>query len=563
MIDCKSSVERSRVVVVDWHDECYNDMPYTAVSHTYGMEVYDVFDCACAAEYIGTRQTSKPRSSRPICPGHASTSNGDNPYVRVVKDILGMCQVLWEKGGAQYVWHDGVCIAQHDQEEVDETIKHMGWIYSTAKDTIIFLHYVGTPMAPISHNPLQSGSRWHTRVWTIQEAAVSQRRRYCICMGFSSIFHCNSFEDLERELACWHDESSSQVVVVEEAEFRILVFELAELLGRLMNDFLSQSKGMAPPDLACMWVICIEGLIGRLRMSCTLFPTLLTALELCGLSESKHKGDRISSITTLAGLKNFVVPKSGDIFELSTIEFFKSQGQAGLATALFVGNLEEHRRPQPWKHSWLPDLTNPLASCDIRRPETFLHVAQLRTEEGSRIVDQAIQSDLVGIRLEVLPHPEANLELTGLWGFIKVNFNWIRHNEPSKNRISDGDNVIMDVYEEASIYTTFVPGFHTEDNQLGWMVASRKNRVEEPFTMAVLAFPAFKIVTYFSRAHETIMQRVEDYIQGPRSILIKPIQDATDVYQCIGRFFMSCHLRRILATSLKSSITICKRLVIV
>lgn len=197
VIDCKSTMEAKKVVLRDWHDASVRG--YTTVSHTFfGMDdVYTVFNCECASNCLA----EVPRCSREPCPGH------NERHWKTVGDILNMCEILMV-AGADYAWHDGVCIAQHDRAEVEESMNHMGWIYAFAKETVIFLHYVGNPIAPIRGDPHpvtgDYGSRWHTRVWTIQEAAISTRRRYCVRVGGRDMRKCESFQEFDDEIADWY-----------------------------------------------------------------------------------------------------------------------------------------------------------------------------------------------------------------------------------------------------------------------------------------------------------------------------------------------------------------------
>eukprot|EP00250_Pteridium_aquilinum_P012364 c20681_g1_i1 orf=222-833(+) len=137
LIDCKSTCEEEQVVLVGYDRDDDQQQCSSAISHTYGMDVYGVFDCECTSKCLA----NVPRCSGKPCPQHLESTD---PRNRVVKDILNMCAILWE-AGVEYAWHDGVCIAQHNPEEVDDAIKHMGWIYAHARETIVFLHYVGTP----------------------------------------------------------------------------------------------------------------------------------------------------------------------------------------------------------------------------------------------------------------------------------------------------------------------------------------------------------------------------------------------------------------------------------
>ncbi|KAI5054860.1 hypothetical protein GOP47_0030005 [Adiantum capillus-veneris] len=381
VIDCKSTLMaqgKQLVLRSDWHGD------YTAVSHTFGMEVYSVFNCECTSSCLGAGPA--PRYSTHPCPGVH-----DQKHWQIVEDILKMCHILMA-AGAEYVWHDGVCIAQHDEAEVVDSIKHMGYIYANAKETVIFMHYVGSPMAPIRHDPHpvtgDFGSRWHTRVWTIQEAAVSTRRRYCVRVGDrGNLGQCKSWQELEGEIADWYKDESS-IAVIDEDEYWSLLVKLNGVSGSLLEDAYKQGEPIHHAK-AKQWLTCLSRCIETMLNICVLFPTIDLVLSACSQRDSKHEGDRINSILALAGLRDFVVPKDpGHDMESWTMEFFKRQGQQGLAMAVFSVNylipnrelsqlsslfacrrLRSLRKLRAGKsYSWVPDLSKTLISSSHGSP---------------------------------------------------------------------------------------------------------------------------------------------------------------------------------------------------
>ncbi|MCO5610187.1 hypothetical protein L7F22_064423 [Adiantum nelumboides] len=241
LIDCKSSVQQGQVILVDLSEE----MGYTALSHTYGMGVYEVFDCPCASDYRGAY---KPRCNPALnccaMQGGEQTSEtsdvkvDDLTHKKVVGHILRMCETLLQNGLAtNYIWHDGVCIAQFDASEVQQTIEHMGWIYANAFETVIFLQYAGAPMAPIRPDG-DLVARWHTRVWTLQEAVLSPARRYCVRLGHNLIGddgikkRGQTFAEFKANLAAWYEEETSTVCVLEEKRFLALVVVLMQAMPK-------------------------------------------------------------------------------------------------------------------------------------------------------------------------------------------------------------------------------------------------------------------------------------------------------------------------------------------
>ncbi|MCO5585874.1 hypothetical protein L7F22_039807 [Adiantum nelumboides] len=210
VIDIQAKCQIRTVVLMDYRHGEVLKVGFSAISHTYGMEVYDIFNCQCTTKVSSVYMN--PRCLVGPCP-HDSTVSVERSRTRdrVVNDILGMCENLC-KAGVEYAWHDGVCICQHDDAEVMEMIKCMGWVYAYAKETIIFLHYVGKPMEPIGPGDGVNEliCRWHTRVWTLQEGAWSNERRYCVRVGdtanFKRLQHCQSLEEYEKEVGLWYKE---------------------------------------------------------------------------------------------------------------------------------------------------------------------------------------------------------------------------------------------------------------------------------------------------------------------------------------------------------------------
>eukprot|EP00250_Pteridium_aquilinum_P035273 c9054_g1_i1 orf=1-1299(-) len=344
LIDCKSTCDRKRVVLVDWlHDEQYR---YTAISHTWGEDAYAVFNCECACDCSRCIIPRYDSRTKP-CSG---TEAHDPLHTEVIGGILKMCERLMG-AGCEFLWHDGVCIAQHNEEEVTETIRHMGWVYANASDTIIFLHNVGNPMSLL---PLQKPykTRWNTRVWTLQEAALSRRRRYCIrlvhfCkppddffMGFYhsaeeysqaklacisegghlSVMSSTLRKDFETKLEqCYQDDSC--IAVLEEEQFWSHLLSLwaqVQYLCKCMLVFPSETSLMDFEERESKWLSSLKTWIMILVTELFEFPDLFAVILVCArYRESKHEGDRINSLLGLAGITDFVAPKDGE-FEAST-----------------------------------------------------------------------------------------------------------------------------------------------------------------------------------------------------------------------------------------------------
>ncbi|MCO5567449.1 hypothetical protein L7F22_021140 [Adiantum nelumboides] len=396
LIDCTSTCEQNRVVLVDGH--AHQDR-YTAISHTWGEEVYGVFDCECACVCSAT---VPPRCSDKRCPGAAAHGQRHNV---VIGDILKMCERV-KKAGSEFMWHDGVCIAQHNAIEVEETIMHMGWIYAHAADTVIFLDYVGKPMALLSFDESYV-IRWYTRVWTLQEAILSRRRRYCIRVSphfhetpdffngpyssmeeyrkakvayFSNNGYCKSstiMTDFEAKLAdCYEDDSCIAVIEEEELWSQIIsLYAQVVYLKKYILIVLSKTGPDVDAVKVQKWFTGLHVWVTLFKEQVFKFPSLPIVLQSCALfRESKHEGDRINSVLGLAGITDFVAPKVGN-FEASSIEFFKRAGQELIQEAMFWVNAPWTADDACRRHTWLPCLSRPIFS-DYYYPEQLWHVVE-------------------------------------------------------------------------------------------------------------------------------------------------------------------------------------------
>lgn len=384
VIDINATCKSGAVVLRDFWEQ--RAAGYAAISHTYGMEVYTVFDCRCTSKFMICSERANvvpPRCSfKNPCP-HETPGPLRDARNRVVNDILGMCGILRD-AGVKYAWHDGVCIAQHDKDEVNATILCMGWIYSEAMETIVFLHYVGRPMAPIAprgSSVYEPTCRWHTRVWTIQEAALSRSRRYCVRVCRNSPLALQPLADgechdaaeyeckvkeFEDRIGLWYKEDQSTVDVILEETLNDLLDKLTSALKALQ--FEGERLQISSESFTCVkeWLRCVNNLSEFLSYitheNFSLYFRL--GLHQGSLRESKHVGDRINSILGLAGVHGFVVPKEEPHnMESLTIEFFERvEAEDGLAVATFCVNvrLVEKIDRQYIRHSWVPALWKPL-----------------------------------------------------------------------------------------------------------------------------------------------------------------------------------------------------------
>ncbi|KOS21314.1 hypothetical protein ESCO_006767 [Escovopsis weberi] len=117
---------------------------------------------------------------------------------------------LSKKLGLRYLWVDRLCIIQDDAQDVENHIRHMGYVYANAYLTIVAAYGdVSTGILPINpqrsprerpssgtrdHNELVRTSRWNTRGWTLQESIYSRRRVYFFQDTVTWQCHCMTWQ---------------------------------------------------------------------------------------------------------------------------------------------------------------------------------------------------------------------------------------------------------------------------------------------------------------------------------------------------------------------------------
>ncbi|MCO5575529.1 hypothetical protein L7F22_029330 [Adiantum nelumboides] len=374
LIDCQETLKRGSIFLVDWQQ----GIPYTAISHTWGLPVYAALDCPCATDQNSS--ITKVRCNPKLCCPQTAE------HQRIIQGMLCMCKRLHYVADVNYIWHDGVCIAQYDEKELYEAMKHMAWVYGNAKETVIFFHYVGKPLVPVApledveyslfayekiqaimrrlsslvHRIFPSRSdavkqllpRWFSRAWTYQEAVVSPKRRYCIRLGdVDRLASCWTWADYEMRLKEW-DEDETAVKVLEEEEFVNVLHKLSGKTLRLMTYAAIARSSAFHIYMALM--VMVKAIESRV------WPQdPITLLFEASSRECNHKEDRLNSMLGLAGVRDFVVKREGlETLEASTIEFLSRMGHKGLARAMCGVNSVP--KTQPWTSSWVPDLDRPI-----------------------------------------------------------------------------------------------------------------------------------------------------------------------------------------------------------
>ncbi|KAH7328426.1 tol related protein [Stachybotrys elegans] len=130
----------------------------------------------------------------PDAPAQLLRNNLDAFQDRLPEDDLPqtILDAMWlaKKLGLRHLWVDRLCIVQDDNEEMDNHIRNMPYVFSNAYLTIISAYGdVHTGLLPLNprrsvrgvrqgsrdHNDLLLESKWNTRAWTQQELLYSRR----------------------------------------------------------------------------------------------------------------------------------------------------------------------------------------------------------------------------------------------------------------------------------------------------------------------------------------------------------------------------------------------------
>ncbi|KEY66819.1 hypothetical protein S7711_09502 [Stachybotrys chartarum IBT 7711] len=116
---------------------------------------------------------------------------------------------LSKKLGLRHLWVDRLCIVQDDEQEMDNHVRHMAYIFSNAYLTIVAAHGdVHTGLLPLNprratrpgrsgardHNDLLLGSKWNTRAWTLQELLYSRRAIFFFEEAITWECHCELWQ---------------------------------------------------------------------------------------------------------------------------------------------------------------------------------------------------------------------------------------------------------------------------------------------------------------------------------------------------------------------------------
>lgn len=203
-----------------WLDECREShtgscAKHTELEHISGMQVIDVYTRGLIPATLDFNYAALSYVWGPGDQGAAQVGF-PNPAPKTIEDALEVTKRL----GIPYLWVDRYCIRQGREEERHDQISKMHLIYHNACITIIAAagngpkHGIpgirGTPRIPQPHADLDQGflvatfshptsvikkSKWASRGWTYQEAALSRRR--LAFTEYGAYFECNGFSHSE------------------------------------------------------------------------------------------------------------------------------------------------------------------------------------------------------------------------------------------------------------------------------------------------------------------------------------------------------------------------------
>lgn len=176
--------------LIDLEQDCiikaYNVQPYAALSYVWGQ-----------VDFFRLTKRSVDRAMR----RHSLRENtGSIRIPKTIRDVMSVVKML----GIPYLWVDAFCIVQDDELEMQQSLRAMGSIYSSAYLTIVAAEGEGSShgLSGISHSvrdqhdanrmlPFPAcdlvavlgqqaevwpyGSTWDRRAWTYQETLFSRR----------------------------------------------------------------------------------------------------------------------------------------------------------------------------------------------------------------------------------------------------------------------------------------------------------------------------------------------------------------------------------------------------
>ncbi|KAK1726087.1 heterokaryon incompatibility protein-domain-containing protein [Colletotrichum acutatum] len=188
----------------NWEGLFRRGLPGWSVIDCFTDEIVNLEDCIAsvgsfdAVEYATLSYVWGPAQSDCLRPGRKLPAS----VPRVIEDAKTVTAAL----GFRYLWIDRYCIPQHCAKEANDQIRNMNLVYARSCITIIAaagrcpdygLPGVGKTIRKVFHT-IQIGShtirwkpteaewveqqiqhsKWNTRAWTYQEAALSTRRLY-------------------------------------------------------------------------------------------------------------------------------------------------------------------------------------------------------------------------------------------------------------------------------------------------------------------------------------------------------------------------------------------------
>lgn len=116
---------------------------------------------------------------------------------------------LSKKLGIRHLWVDRLCIVQDDEEDQENTTRHMAFVFSNAYLTIVAAHGDAdsglTALNPKQatrsirsggpdHNELVTTSKWNMRGWTLQEYLYSRRKVFFFADLVTWECHCELWQ---------------------------------------------------------------------------------------------------------------------------------------------------------------------------------------------------------------------------------------------------------------------------------------------------------------------------------------------------------------------------------
>jgi hypothetical protein len=247
--------------------------------------------------------------------GKTKTNNIRSCYASSFLSMLNVCKEM----NISYVWIDVVCVEQEDGAKKTMQLAEMGHYYSHAKRCIVFPD--GLNMYTTLTTSTGGIGRWYTRVWTVQEGALTRNKKAFVhaiprCVLRSIDNNCISLSDNDCYTGCikmgigymgqqgqgmdaaradlMPDVSDMLVIIVDESSHRTLLDSWCDIVMR---------PNMPLMDYYKADYVIIDHQRETIRNAVSINHSDITAVARESMSRfGRFKEDKVYSIMTILGI---------------------------------------------------------------------------------------------------------------------------------------------------------------------------------------------------------------------------------------------------------------------